>query len=297
MSQWSGRSKGTPTGYKIFIFLIKYFGINAAYFLLKWVAFYFFIKPSPERKAIKEYFTKIQNFPTLKAEKAIYKNFILLGQSLIDKIVIMANLPNKFTFDFDGEEHLHNLAENGEGGFLIGAHTGNWEIAGYLLKRIKTPINIVMVEHEHENIKKLMDNVIRKRPVNIISIKNDMSHLFEISMALKRNEIIVIHGDRYIPGTKTITKKLLNHPAKFPTGVFYLAVKQQKPVVFVSALKESKKHYHFYATKPQKYTPKGHNRQQIINKIVDDYIKNLEQILTKYPEQWYNYYYFWDTKQ
>lgn len=297
MAEWSGRSKGTPAGYRIFIFLIKNFGINAAYLLLKFVAFYFFIKPSKERKAIFWYFRNIHNYSKTKSHLSVYKNFVFLGQSLIDKVVIMSGLPHKFTFNFDGEEHLRHLANSGEGGFLIGAHTGNWEIAGYLLKRINTVINIVMVQREHENIKKLMNSVVRQNPnVKIIPIKEDMSHLFEINLALKRNEIIVIHGDRFVEGTKNTKHKFMQYEALFPTGVFYLAVKQQKPVVFVSALKESKTHYHFYATAPKKYSPAGKGRNNIINEILDDYVSNLEQILIKYPEQWYNYYYFWDTK-
>ncbi len=296
MSQWSGKSKGTPLGYKIFIFLIKNFGVSAAYFLLKWVAFYFFIKPSKERKAIYWYFRNIHKYSKFKSQISIYKNFVYLGQSLIDKIVVMAELPNKFTFDFDGEEHLRYLAESGKGGFLIGAHTGNWEIAGYLLKRIKTTINIVMLEKEHENIKKIVDSVVNDRPVKIISIKNDMSHLFEINKALRNNEIIVIHGDRFIDGTQSITTQFLNYDAKFPTGPFYLAVKQQKPVVFVSALKESNTHYHFYATKPKIYKPSGNQKGRggVVEEIINDYTTNLSKIIKQYPEQWYNYYYFWD---
>ena len=37
MSQWEGKSKGTPTGYRIFVFLIKMFGLRAAYFVLYFV--------------------------------------------------------------------------------------------------------------------------------------------------------------------------------------------------------------------------------------------------------------------
>jgi len=43
MAQWDGKSKGTVLGYKIFFFFIKKAGIKAAYFILYFVASYYFL--------------------------------------------------------------------------------------------------------------------------------------------------------------------------------------------------------------------------------------------------------------
>ena len=74
----------------------------------------------------------------------VYRNYFWFGQTLIDKIVLMSGLPNKFSFNFDGEENLREMVAGGKGGMLISAHVGNWEIAGFLLKRLDARINIVM---------------------------------------------------------------------------------------------------------------------------------------------------------
>ena len=39
--EWQGRSKGTVTGHRIFVWLMHTFGINSAYGLLVFVAFYY----------------------------------------------------------------------------------------------------------------------------------------------------------------------------------------------------------------------------------------------------------------
>ena len=85
---------------------------------------------------------------------------------------------------------------------LISAHIGNWEIAGQLLDRIKTSVNIVMLEAEHERIKAMLDEVMIKKNMNIIPVKEDYTHLIKISSALKNNELVAIHGDRFMPGSK-----------------------------------------------------------------------------------------------
>jgi len=294
MSKWKGKTRGGVAGYKIFIYLIKNLGVKSAYFLLRFVALYFLFFSGKEKKAITWYFKNIQKYSSTKAFISVYKNFYVLGQSLIDKIAILSGIKKDFTFDFDGEENLRKIAADGKGGFLIGAHTGNWEIAGQLLERIDTKINIVMLEAEHEKVKNLLDNVMVEKNMNIIPISDGFSHMFTIAEALQNNELIVIHGDRFMPGSKSITTNFMGYDAEFPTGVFYLAVKQQKPVTFVSALKETSTHYHFYSTKPKVYSnTKGKTRNELVSEIINDYKTNIEVILKKYPVQWFNYYYFW----
>ena len=224
----------------------------------------------------------------------VFKNFYRLGQVLLDKVALLAGFSKKFTFNFEGEEYLREMAQN-EGGFLIGAHVGNWEIAGQLLERIETRVHIVMLEAEHQRIKILLDDVMTEKSMNIISIKDDYSHLFEIKKALDNNELVAIHGDRYVEGSKTITGKLLGKEALFPYGPFFLPMKYRKPVTFVSAIKETDTHYHFFATKPQTYNAsreKLKNEEELKN-ILADYTAELERILKIAPEQWFNYYYFW----
>ena len=43
MSSWQGKSRGTHLGYRIFVWILKSFGVQPAYFLLRFVAFYYFL--------------------------------------------------------------------------------------------------------------------------------------------------------------------------------------------------------------------------------------------------------------
>lgn len=234
----------------------------------------------------------------LKTLYFLYLNNLTFGKVIIDKVVLMAGLPNKFTFDFDGEENLNYMANN-EGGIIISAHVGNWEIAGHLLERIKTPVHIVMLDAEHIKIKALLDNFMTDRRLNIITIKDDMSHLFKIKEVLQNNELVAIHGDRFLPGSKTLLCKFMGQYAEFPTGPFYIAMKYKKPVTFVSAIKVTNTQYRFKATKPRLYENSRSivDREKQLKQIIGDYITELQPILYSHPEQWFNYYYFWNEKK
>ncbi len=298
MASWKGKTRGGIAGYRFFIFLLKYPGLRFSYFFLRFVVLYYVFFAPKARKPIFHYFNFILGYSKTKSVKYLFKNFYKLGQVLLDKVALLAGFSDKFTFDFEGEEYLHQMATD-EGGFLIGAHIGNWEIAGQLLERIDTKVHVVMLEAEHEKIKALLDDVMTRKSMNIIPMKDDMSHLIKINEALKKKELIAIHGDRFIEGNKTITGKLLGHDAEFPYGPFYMALKYNRPVTFVSAAKETNTHYHFYATDPVKFdiTRDKEIFKKQITQLLNIYTIEMEHILKKYPEQWFNYYYFWSLQK
>lgn len=221
----------------------------------------------------------------------VYRNYFWFGQTLIDKIVLMSGLPNKFSFNFDGEENLREMVAGGKGGMLISAHVGNWEIAGFLLKRLDARINIVMYDGEHRKIKDYLSSVIGNRQVNIIVVKDDISHIYEINDALSKNEFVCMHADRFVEGNRTAKKEFLGNLASFPQGPFVLATRFNVPVSFVFAMKESKLHYHFFASRPKNYLVKDKNSAS--DEMMKEFVSELEQKVKHYPSQWYNYYDFW----
>lgn len=284
---WKGKSRGNAFGYQIFIWILRNLGLGVAYFVLRFVALYFVFFSPKAFKANYFYFNKIQQFGSFKTLTSIYSNFYVFGQVILDKVAILAGLGDRFTFNTELEVNLHKMADDNKGGILISAHLGSWEVAGSLLSTLSKPVNIVMFNEEHEKIKSSLDTTIGERKFKIIAVKNDFSHVIAISKALRNNELICIHGDRYMEGGKTLTAELMGVPAKFPAGPFQLATKLKVPYSFVFAVKESNKKYQFYSTPGKLNTGKPQD-------LLNEYVKSVEEKLKAYPLQWFNYYQFWD---
>lgn len=291
MPSWQGKSKGTPLGYRIFVWVLKNFGVLPGYFLLRFVAFYYFLFSYTASKNIYHFFHRKLGFSSLSSLGKLYRNYYLFGQTIIDKVVLMSGIPNRFTFNFDGEENLRKMVELGKGGLLLSAHIGNWEIAGHLLKRLNTKINIVMFDGEVQQIKAYLSSVTGERNVHVIVIRNDLSHIYEISDAFKNNELVCIHSDRFIEKNKTMKADFLGEKALFPAGPFVLANTFKVPVSFVFALKETALHYHFFASTIKDYSKLG--KENGPEQMLKDFTVQMETKVRQYPEQWYNYYNFW----
>ncbi len=296
MAKWEGKSKGSVLGYKIFVFILNHLGLQPAYFILRFVAFYYFLFARHSNKPIFFFYHHILKFKPSKARWFVYKNYYAFGQTLLDKVALLAGVKTNFTRNHEGGEILDQIAATGKGGILISGHVGNWEIAGQLLNRLNTSFNILMYENEKENLKKYMDSVQTQKNVNIIAIKEgELGHMIELYNAFNRNELVVMHGDRFRDHIKTIEVPFMGRPAEFPAGPFIMAAKFGVPVTFVFAVKETASHYHLFASAPVQLKRARTEEQTIIavNELLQQYIIEFEKIVRRYPEQWFNYYQFW----
>lgn len=292
MPQWQGKSKGTSFGYQIMVFFCRYLGISFAYFILRFVAFYFLIFSHSSRIVIYDYFKRRQGYAPLKSLISTYKNFFVFGQTLVDKVVVMAGIENKLTYDFDGEDNLREIVRRGKGGILLSGHVGNWEAAGHLLRRLNTRINVVMYDGEDEQIKEYLERVTGGRNLKVILIKSDMSHVYAMGEALQNNELICLHADRFLEGNKTTLRNFLGSEARFPVGPFLLSASFRVPVSVVFAFKETPHHYHFYGS--NLLTRRDDElKSEFMDRLLSQFVIELEQKVKLYPEQWFNYFNFW----
>lgn len=290
MATWKGKSRGTLLGYRIFFWTLRSFGIRGGYALLRFVAFYYFLFAWKVVRIQMEYFKLVHRYGGFKAWRSAYGNLVQFGQSLIDKTVVMSKeMEVPFEVIHEGENLIGEALQKGEGVLLISAHVGNWEAAGQMLNKFDTTVNLVMMDMEHERLKQYFDTVMSDRKLNIITVGEGWSHLIAIQQAFTRNEIVALHGDRFAPGQRFLTTDFFGKPANFPLGPFLLSSKFKVPTLFVFCMKETDLRYHFYAYDSGE---KGQKPDILLQRFVS----LLGQKMKAYPQQWYNYYDFWDTK-
>jgi predicted LPLAT superfamily acyltransferase len=262
---------------------------------LRFVSFYYFLFSKPN-KYIRQYFIQAHHYSPLKARLAIYKNNFMLGQTIIDKVATMAGAKNPFKVIHKNGEMLDELTAIGKGGILVSAHIGNWEVAGQGLNRLGTAFNVLMYSNEKQDVKQYMDGVMKEKKINIIAIDEETkSHIIELHKAFSNNELVVMHGDRYREGAKTLTANFFGKPAKFPAGPFIMAAKFGVPLCIVFAVKTDKHTYQFSTEKPiQVDRVRGEAQlEKVCQDLLLQYVAKVEETAKAFPHQWFNYYDFW----
>jgi predicted LPLAT superfamily acyltransferase len=287
---WQGRSRGGSLGYRIFIALLRKGGLAAAYRLLHVVGLYYRLALPAVTRPLRYLYRQRMGFSKKETSKLIRRNIHFFGQTLIDKVAVLTGAGGKLSFEEEGVENLYALAGEGRGGIIVSAHLGNWEVAAHMLQDTGTAINVLMYDGEAEQLKALMEQYDRKRSFNIIYVRDDLSHVYEVSAALRRGELVCLHADRFRPGNRTMQHDFLGEPANFPAGPFLLASKLRAPVCFVFAFKETIFRYHFKGWPAKTYEGRGTSGAEA---MLHDFVQLLEEQLRLYPHQWFNYYNFW----
>ena len=282
MQKWSGQSKTSAWGFRIFLFIIQSFPLSFSYGLLRFVAIWYLLFDKKANFALSDYFQTIGFRSTFRFRYRIYLNF---GQALIDKLAVYVRKENLFNIEHNNDHYLFEMAKAGKGGILLGSHIGNWEIAGHMLKRIGAPIYVVLLENEKEAIKKVLEDAQSSKSFKTIGLSEDFSFIVTIREILISGGIVCMHADRFLSGMRILEHNFLDRKANFPQGPFILAAKLKVPVSFVYALKSSNKNYKFSCTKP------------ILNDdpiyIAKEYILHMEEKVKEAPFQWYNFFPFW----
>lgn len=295
--RWSGRTRGGVIGNYIFYFLLRWFGLRAAYILLFPVAFYFLFFAPDALHASNDYRRRIGYGSSSRLAQFIgaYKHFLNFGKILLDRAAIIITRASKFKIYFDGEEHMRSALKEGKGLILVSAHCGNWEGAAHLLERLDVPINIVAYQGEAESVRKFLGKALKGRCVSIIAADGQADSSIAIITALNRGEVVVMHADRFF-SQHSLAVRFLGDYTRFPTGAFTIAALSGSPLICAFAMREGMYRYHFRAYPPEHLAFAGHsNREQLLREWISLYVSRLEANLREYPLQWHNFYDFWDS--
>lgn len=288
--KWAGTTYGNGWMHKCLINMLRILDVRLLYLFASIFVVPVCLVLNPSRETAYKYFREIHKYGKFKAVWATYINHCKFAQVVIDKFAMYAG--KKFDVTVDGMDKFNALA-SGEDGFLhLSSHIGNYEIAGYTLVSERKTINAVVYAHEKASVMENRNSMFTKTNIKMITLKEDMSHLFEIDQALCNGDIVSFPTDRFMGQAKCIETLFLGKTAKFPQGPFSVAAMRGLNVLGVNVMKTGLTKYKIYVT-PLNYD-KDQPRKEQIRQLSEAYVAELEKRVLEYPTQWYNFFDFWN---
>lgn len=287
--QWAGTTYGNRWMHKYLILSLRYIDTRLLYTFAAMFIVPVCLVLNPSRRTAYSYFRDRLGYGVLRAAWATYVNHCQFAQVVIDKFAMYAG--RRFKTEIEGLEYFNELASRDAGFVHMSSHIGNYEIAGYSLVSERKVIHAVVYAHEKASVMENRNNMFKKTNIRMITLKPDMSHLFEIDRAACEGDIISFPTDRTFGSSKTVRCNFLGKEACFPQGPFSVATMRGLDVLTVNVMKEGWSKYHIFIT-PLHYDKTAPRREQI-RQLSEAYVSELEKRLRQYPTQWYNFYDFW----
>lgn len=288
--QWAGTTYGSGGLHKSLIWTLRYIDVRFLYLFAS-----IFVVPvclilNDSRRTAYRYFRDRHGYGRIRAAWATYINHCKFAQVVIDKFAMYAG--KKFEVEVIGMDRFNELASKDEGFLHLSSHIGNYEIAGYTLVSERKTINAVVYAHEKASVMENRNNMFTKTNIRMITLRQDMSHLFEIDQALCNGDIVSFPTDRFMGQAKCVECTFLGKTAKFPQGPFSVATMRGLDVLAVNVMKTGLVKYRIYVT-PLQYDKEAPRREQL-RQLSQAYVAELEKRVLEYPEQWYNFFDFWN---
>ena len=288
--QWAGTTFGSGWMHKALIRVLRFVDVRLLYLFADIFVVPVCLVLNESRKTAWHFFRDVLGYGPAKAAVATYRNHCMFAQVVIDRFAMYAG--KRFHVTVEGFEHFHSLAERSEGFIQLSSHIGNYEIAGYSLVSENKVINAVVYAFEKESVMENRNSMFSRTNIRMITLKQDMSHLFEINAALSGGDIVSFPTDRFLEGAKCVECGFFGKMAKFPQGPFSVAAMRGCDVLAVNVMKEGHLGYRIFVT-PLSYDKTAARREQI-RQLSEAYVTELEKRVREYPTQWYNFYDFWN---
>lgn len=287
---WAGTTYGNSWMHTWLIRMLRYIDVRILYAFVSIFVIPVCLVLNPSCGIAYRYFRQRHGYSKIKAAWKTYINHCLFGQVVIDKFAMYAG--KKFDIKIEGYEKFLHLADQEKGFIQLSAHIGNYEIAGYTLIAKQKKFNALVFFGEKESVMKNRMKLFSQTNINMIAVRPDMGHIFDIISALNNGEIVSMPADRIFGSEQKIALDFLGAKADFPMGPFKLATAVGLDVITVHVLKTATRSY-LIKVDNLPYDKTASRKEQIAQ-LSQAYIDRLEHVVKQYPCQWYNFFEFWN---
>ena len=194
-------------------------------------------------------------------------------------------------FKIDGYHHIKSAYEKGRGVLALTAHFGNWELLTIIAAMIRFPLNIVVRPLDFKPLDHFIFNLRTRYGGKIIPKQRSFRTIIK---CLNRGEMVALLMDQNVDWYEGVFVDFMGHRACTNKGLALLALKTGAPVIPVFMIREKKGFRAEFG--PEIPTLKTGDKQKDVEMNTREYNRVIENIIRRYPDQWFWIHQRWKTK-
>lgn len=295
-SNWKKtQDRGSPWLIELIIWIILNLGRTVGRLFLYPIVLYFVFSSSTRRYS-KRYLQR--NFKT--AHKSppgfidLFKHYYAFSNMLLDRVYFLTDKSQQFNINYHNEDLVLDYIEQGKGIVLLGSHLGNFDALRALAgDRNELKIRALMYDNNEQNINRAFEKLNPQLKQDVIHIGTPDAML-RVQEDIQNGYIIGMLADRIEQDDRSVSCQFLGKQVKFPSGPLIVAHLLKAPVVLCFALHKGGNQYdiYFHLLQEKIVLPRK-EREQTLQRLMQEYVNILEQHAINYPYNWYNFYDFW----
>lgn len=229
---------------------------------------YFYLFMPKGRSGLNEYWAlREPHLSWSRRQILVIKQFFRFAQVRMDLIMRKARPEETPKIEARGMDQADEAARQFGGVILLRAHLGGWDMPALAMSAV--------------------DGAMKARTPN--------EAIFEIQSQLKNGHRLEVWGDRPL-GDRFELIPFCGRLAPFDVTPFRVVAATGAPVCFVFAFRKSNGSYEFVIEPNRVYTFNSSDPRPLqCREWALSYARAMEKFLSKYPDQWFNFFNFWST--
>lgn len=286
------QERGNWLSVRLMAWIAQTLGRPIARALLHPICLYYLCASRQANRALRRYYEHLQGHPP--GWRALFHHYHRFAATLLDRVYYLRGRFDLFGISVHGLDVLDTVLAQGRGCLLLGAHLGSFEVVRAVgLSREQIAVKVLMDEQNAPLIRALIQQLNPAVADTVIQV-GGVDTMLQVQECLAHGGVVGIMGDRLTAEDQSVRCEFLGEDAAFPTGFVRLAHAVRAPVVLFFGLYRGGNRYDIHLELlSESLQLSSESRQEDIRQWTQRYADRLAHYSRQAPDNWFNFYDFW----
>ncbi len=293
--QWQQRTeRGNRWLAGLILWVTACAGRSVARGLLYLVCCYYAVFLQRERRAVSHFLSRAQGRARVPMSTVVH-HFHCFATTLLDRIYILQGQWHELEVQVVGRDVLDEALALGRGCILLGSHLGSFEIARACAREAGHKVLQVLMHEENAPLAKELTRRMNPDLAGCVIPAGRPETMLRVKECLDGGQMLGLLGDRVLDERQGDACDFFGRRTRFPASPYRLAALLNAPVVLFFGLFRGGNRYELhFETLAHDIQLHPEQREQQLRAWVGCYAKRLEHFCRLAPDNWFNFYEFWE---